>query len=76
MTLTFKTTLGVIHVHALAKFRGPKSNTFQDINYCPVNFGQVTDRLRTEYDAYEPTVHVAQVGSKMNPRKKKRLKYP
>ncbi len=24
-----------------------------------------TDRLQTEYDAYEPTVQVAQVGSKM-----------
>ncbi len=39
---------------------------------CPVIFGQVTDgqtdrqtdRLQTEYDAYEPTVRGAQVGSK------------
>ncbi len=65
MTFSFNVTLGVIDVHALAKFRGPKSNTFQDMNYCPVNFGQVTDRLWTEYDAYESTVHVAQVGSKI-----------
>ena len=34
------------------------------MNYCPVIYGQVTDRLQTEYDAYEPSVHVAQVGSK------------
>ena len=34
------------------------------MNYCPVTFGQVTDG-KTEYDAYEPTVHGAQVGSKM-----------
>ncbi len=37
------------------------------MNYCPVIFGQVTDghadRLQTEYDAYEPTVRGAQVGS-------------
>ena len=35
------------------------------MNYRPANFGPVTDdRLQTGYDAYEPTVHVAQVGSK------------
>ena len=66
MTLKLKVTLGGVHIDVLAKFHGPKFNTFEDMNYCPVNFGQVTDdRLRTEYDAYEPTVRVAQVGSKI-----------
>ncbi len=33
------------------------------MNYCPVNFGCVTDG-QTESDTYEPTVQYAQVGSK------------
>ncbi len=64
MTLTSKVMLGVIHVHVLIKFHDPRSNRFQDMNYCPVTFGQVTDG-QTEHDAYEPTVHGAQVGSKI-----------
>ena len=43
----------------VAKFQTPSYNTFWDMNYCLVQ----TDR-RMESDAYEPTVHIAQVGSK------------
>ncbi len=69
MTLTLVVKVGVIHVHALIKFQNPKCIIYRDMNYCPVIFGQVTDRqtdrLQTEYDAYEPTVRGAQVGSKI-----------
>ena len=66
MTLTLQVKVGVIHIHAVIKFQNPKCIILWDMNYCPVIFGQVTDgqtdRLQTEYDAYEPTVRGAQVG--------------
>ncbi len=42
------------------KFQSPSSNTFRDMNYFLVIFGQVqtTDCRQTESDAYELTVKV------------------
>ena len=51
----------------MAKFQIHNYNTFRDMNYYPVTDGRTdrrTDR-RTESDAYEPTVQLAQVGSKI-----------
>ena len=48
--------------YTVLKFHAVNYYILLDMNYCPVTFGQV--RLRTERDAYEPTVHGAQVGSK------------
>ncbi len=50
----------------VVKFQIPSYNTFRVMNYFPVWFlvkSRQTDR-QTESDAYEPTVRVAQVGSK------------
>ena len=50
----------------MLKFQTPKSNIFRDMNYFLVTFGKVqTPDRQTESDAYEPTVQLAQVGSKM-----------
>ncbi len=68
LTLTHMTfdldpnNLGPWSIWPLAKLYDPRCNIFRDMNYCPVNVGQVTDR-QMEYEAYEPIVHLAQVGS-------------
>ena len=52
--------------YIVTKFQTSAYNTFRDMNYFLVTFGQVqTPDRQTESDAYEPTVQDAQVGSKM-----------
>ena len=50
-------------LNPMNKFHNHKCIILRDMNYCPVNFGQVTDG-QTEYNAYEPTVCGAQLGPK------------
>ena len=57
-----------ISSYIVVKYQVPVSNTFWDMNYylrLLVQSRQTTDNRQTESDAYEPTVQVAQVGSKM-----------
>ncbi len=52
----------------MAKFRIASYYTFRDMNYFLLFFGPVQSteyRVQTESDAYEPTVQLAQVGSKI-----------
>ena len=42
MTLTFMVDPEGINVHVCAKFHDSSYYTWWDMNYCPVNFGQVT----------------------------------
>ena len=60
-----------LKLYIVVKFQISSYNTFWDMNFFPVWFlvqSRQTDRQtdrQTESDAYEPTVQIAQVGSKM-----------
>ena len=46
LTLTFKVSTADIPMHFHTKFCNPGYKTYRDMNFYPVNFGQVTDRHR------------------------------
>ncbi len=49
----------------VAKYQHPNYNICRDMNYFLVTFGKVqTPDRQTESDAYEPTMQIAQMGSK------------